>query len=88
MVTLENLITSFGLPSKQFRNLLLDKHQFFPYFYNLIRKEEGGQRPKVKIVYKRSIRNRIHRLTYKQKKHFGGFITDMFRNAYKGKKVR
>ncbi len=54
------------------RRLLLDKHQFFPYFADQISKEaEGGKRHKVKIeipVYKRSVRARIHRLVYKQKR--------------------
>jgi hypothetical protein len=55
------------------RRLVLDKHQFFPYFSNIIRKEEGGKRPKVKIeipVYKRSLRGRIHRVVYKQQRTF------------------
>jgi hypothetical protein len=58
---------------KEARHLLLDKHQFFPYFSNLIRKEGDGQHPKVKIdipVYKRSLKSRMHRLTYKQKRTF------------------
>lgn len=54
------------------RNLLLDKHQFFPYFSNIIRKEDQN-RPKVKInipVYRRSLVSRIQRLIYKQKRTF------------------
>jgi Glycosyltransferase family 10 (fucosyltransferase) C-term len=58
---------------KEARHLLLDKHQFFPYFSNLIRKEGGNKRLKMKIeipVYERSLRSRIHRLAYKQKRTF------------------
>ena len=55
------------------RELLLDKHQFFPYFSDIIKNEKGGNRPKVKIdipVYKRSLKSSIHRLAYKQKRTF------------------
>jgi len=59
---------------KEARHLLLDKHQFFPYFSYQIKKElDNVKRPKAKIeipVYRRSLGATMHHLVYKQKRFF------------------